>query len=624
MVFKQNNQLIIKYPVEGTILFSDTLTIHHDLLNKADPYISGIHYEIDGIASPVTNDSGTHTITGLTEGKHRLSGYLLDKRGKKIQNTEISVTFNTYDSRLTVENKLSTVLESTIPEFVREDYPNFIMFIRAYYEWMYSSNNPFYAPLISEDFKDIDKTPDYFVQYFRKQYLKNFPESLTKDRKTGGKLNEKTLIKNIVDFYQSKGTEKSIKFLLKILYDTYSEIYLPKRDIIKSSDSKWTKRKSIKFVYSSSTEAIHQIKNNRFYQTSGTTLISRATIDDIQVYSTDNKKIVEVFFSNEIGTFDFDKQFQVDLADEIVYLTPIPIISGLTITDGGLNYKVNDKITIFRHDVSLSDIREIGYAKVSEVSKEGIILKTEMIYFGETYHLYEFNSYGILEKSDSGLIYHMEIQDGDTEIGTDAEFEEVIGYIADYSGFWSNKNSHTDTIKKMQDNLRYQDFSYVVRVDRMLDRYLDVLKKLAHPAGISVLGDVLIHNVLVEPAIIEDAFVVNFMPLIGNYCAFRPETNVNIRDEDEDLFPAGFDPTQFIPDQDGTGDSPHEASTNRLDDYVDGMKFGFVPDVPDSDNVNLYWVVYPHPNTEINSYTSADTFFDITISDFVKQEKTVI
>ena len=192
-----NTKLLIKYPVQETVLFSDSLTVHYSLSNSYDVNLYGIRFVLDGDQEFTdTSFSGTYTLTSLTEGKHVLSAYLIDKKLKTIQNTDLVINFNIFDSRLDVENKLTYVLKSTIPNFVKEDYENFVIFIKAYYEWLYSSNNPFYAPLISEDFKDIDKTPDFFIKYFKEQFLVDFPESLTLDKQTGTPLNLKTLLKN--------------------------------------------------------------------------------------------------------------------------------------------------------------------------------------------------------------------------------------------------------------------------------------------------------------------------------------------------------------------------------------------------------------------------------------------
>ena len=72
------------------------------------------------------------------------------------------------------------------------------------------------------------------VKSFEKQYLNDFPEAYLK-----GEVDKRTLIKNITSFYQSKGTENSIKFLFKCLVenDPNPDISYPRDHTLKSSDS---------------------------------------------------------------------------------------------------------------------------------------------------------------------------------------------------------------------------------------------------------------------------------------------------------------------------------------------------------------------------------------------------
>ncbi len=276
-----------------------------------------------------------------------------------------------------------------------------------------------------------------------------------------------------------------------------------------------------------SDDRIHEIKAKKMYQDSGETILSSALINEIQVYrGLDNKKIVEVFYSNVDGTFNFEKKFKVNIEDtETIYLTPTVIVNEIVINDGGLNYKVNDKITIKRLTITAGLVEDIAYARVAEVNEFGAITKVEFVNFGVSYVPKEINSDGVIVESNNFLYYPII----DTDIGSEAYLDVGTGFIANYDGFWTNKNSHPDGIKKIADNKRFQEFSYVVRTDRMLDRYVDALKKLAHPAGIEVLGDVLIQKTLVEPTIIQDAFIGVYTPLIGNYAAYRIFTDVNIR-----------------------------------------------------------------------------------------------
>ena len=75
------------------------------------------------------------------------------------------------------------------------------------------------------------------VKSFESQYLTDFPEAYLK-----GDVDKRTLIKNISSFYQSKGTESSIKFLFKCLIDLEGpdpEVLYPRDFTLKSSESDW-------------------------------------------------------------------------------------------------------------------------------------------------------------------------------------------------------------------------------------------------------------------------------------------------------------------------------------------------------------------------------------------------
>ena len=83
-----------------------------------------------------------------------------------------------------------------------------------------------------------------FVKSFEKQYLSDFPEEYLK-----GNVDKRTLIKNISSFYQSKGTDNSIKFLFKCLVDlggTNPEVAYPRDFTLKPSESNWVQSYSIK------------------------------------------------------------------------------------------------------------------------------------------------------------------------------------------------------------------------------------------------------------------------------------------------------------------------------------------------------------------------------------------
>ena len=50
-------------------------------------------------------------------------------------------------------------------------------------------------------------------------------------------------------------------------------------------------------------------------------------------------------------------------------------------------------------------------------------------------------------------------------------------------GFWQNNDGFLNSDKFMQDNYYYQVYSYEVQVEKSLYKYIDILKKVAHPIG---------------------------------------------------------------------------------------------------------------------------------------------
>jgi len=84
-----------------------------------------------------------------------------------------------------------------------------------------------------------------FVKSFEEQYLGSFPEKYLK-----GKVDKRTLIKNISDFYKAKGTDRSIKFIFNSIVSRSAndipEVYNPKDFTLKASTSEWSNTYSLK------------------------------------------------------------------------------------------------------------------------------------------------------------------------------------------------------------------------------------------------------------------------------------------------------------------------------------------------------------------------------------------
>jgi len=193
--------------------------------------------------------------------------------------------------------KTSLLIPQQLPEFVRDNinYSTFVDFIQAYYEWLetaYTANGSVTTANTSGEgvtygaknllnYMDVDSTLDDFVSYFLEDFLPYIPEDALTDKRK--------LLKIAKEFYLSKGTEKSYKFLFRALYDSQAEIFNTSDVILKASDGKWIVSKSLR-INSVDLNWL-QINNLRLF---GETSQSYATVD----YASAVGNKTEIFISN--------------------------------------------------------------------------------------------------------------------------------------------------------------------------------------------------------------------------------------------------------------------------------------------------------------------------------------
>jgi len=75
-----------------------------------------------------------------------------------------------------------------------------------------------------------------------------------------------------------------------------------------------------------------------------------------------------------------------------------------------------------------------------------------------------------------------------------AELSAELGAFAEYAGYYVGGKGLISGTPKMQDNKYYQDFSYVLKTDFDVADYRDSVKRLAHPSGMLMFGEVAFRN----------------------------------------------------------------------------------------------------------------------------------
>jgi hypothetical protein len=256
-------------------------------------------------------------------------------------------------------NKISNLVDSQSPFFVRNDHRNFVRFLEAYYEYLEQTDKTLHTLKNVENYNDIDYTKDPFEEELYKQYLSLIPKDSAVDKRL--------LLKHVKDFYRARGTEKSIRFLLNILFGNYDDVsfYYPKRDILRASDGKWfiekslrftsfsIKRTDINFPAESQSSITYDSRVLNFIGTRVTGLSSGATaiVENVDVYYRNSVLIYELKISNQLKDFvngeklesfynDGDKEYSIS-----AFLFSGSITSP-EIIDSGFGYKVGDVVQV--------------------------------------------------------------------------------------------------------------------------------------------------------------------------------------------------------------------------------------------------------------------------------------
>ena len=139
--------------------------------------------------------------------------------------------------------KTSLLINRQVPEYIRDEYPLFITFLEAYYEYLENEQGSQQNDLTKRakdlrNLSDVDQSIEDFQNSFFNMYASLIPQDVAIDKAT--------LIKNVLPLYLSKGSENSFKLLFRLLFAEELEVLYPRSDVLRASDGKWLEEKFIK------------------------------------------------------------------------------------------------------------------------------------------------------------------------------------------------------------------------------------------------------------------------------------------------------------------------------------------------------------------------------------------
>ena len=429
-----------------------------------------------------------------------------------------------------------SLIPAQVPEFVREDYPEFVSFIQAYYEYLEQYG------IDLESVRDLDTTLDDFIQYFKSELAVNMPADL--------QITDRFLLEHIKTQYLAKGSEQSFKLLFKLLYNKNVDVKYPGVSMLRASDGRWQKDVSIFVKVVTGTpdliegKLVDVIKPDTTFKV----LVDRRQYVEIEV-----DRIVQL--SDDTYEIFIDRRFfgNIAVGDVIRYETIfagtiVATTNNVSIISAGSGFKAGQLFEIKNG----TGVRSI--VKVTRINSTGGIVSCEFIKFGigyptdftlsvnalQDYFTPAINpllssvtvtgqNVSVIETtngtSEQGFVntvdYAYDISGGVRSFYMDGTYagnilttfsaqaisnvvsavakESAIlhvglGSLAEYPGYYTSNAGFLSDSVFIQDSRYYQAFSYVLQIDERLNTYKTAVRTMLHPAGTALFGEFQITN----------------------------------------------------------------------------------------------------------------------------------
>ena len=323
------------------------------------------------------------------------------------------------------EKQISSLIANQFPSLYAEEGPFLIEFLKAYYEWMELVGKPVYESRTLLNYRDVDETVDEFLIHFKKKFLADIQFETT--------TNKRLFIKNALDFYRSKGTERSVELLFKLVYGEDPEVYFPSEDIFRLSDNEWVKPTYLE-VTKSPYNALFINEQIVGVNSGATAFVERYVRKRI------GSKYIDILYIS-VPTGDFETGEIIRLSDGSV-IPNLPSVVGSTTTldivGGSLGFSVGD-ILSFQSETGLQ-----GKARVSEISDvTGIVdfnlEESGFGYFSNSPVVISSKSLNLANVSNTNFVLFETVTQPkanvqfDTLVGTFAVNESVYFYYSDDS-----------------------------------------------------------------------------------------------------------------------------------------------------------------------------------------------
>jgi len=291
-----------------------------------------------------------------------------------------------------IQNRLSVLVPDQLPDFIQTEYENFVVFLKAYYEFLEQNDQ---AQEILQDitkYSDIDETTENLIEKFFKNYAQDITENTAAD--------SRFVLKKAREIYQRKGTSVAYDILFNILFKETIDFFYPNEYILRASSGKWKTPYVLRVRQDFLNQNIYDFENTEIVgdKSKATAIVNKVIkffISDFEIYEflLDSNSIKGEFLPEE--SISAVKRISFENETVLVNLNArtYPIINRVDILDGSLGYEEGASITF-------SDSNGKGaVARVDGTNSYGSITSINIIEPGVNYSNNTIASAGLPTKT---------------------------------------------------------------------------------------------------------------------------------------------------------------------------------------------------------------------------------
>lgn len=294
-------------------------------------------------------------------------------------------------------------INRNLPSFVIENHPKFVEFLKTYYRWNSTMGSAAALNYMKVN-NDIDFVMDSMLDGFSNLVAYNIPREMKTDYRF--------FLRFLKEFYELKGSEESYKILYRALFNEKVNVFYPITATFQASAAQWGKEKRFNITFNGDGYSLRGMTAHG--ETSGSTCVITDVVQVGNYWTVTFNKQIGDLLPSEVLTFSdttttgtvlpaykiksivsngiWSKGDTVAIDDDLtVYVDVIHTgtINSVSISDGGLGYKVNDVIR------TKSEFVGTGFsAVVTEVDEDGVVVEISLKRTGYGYESDEIEFVG--------------------------------------------------------------------------------------------------------------------------------------------------------------------------------------------------------------------------------------